>query len=424
MPPTDTSEDTATAPAPSRVLDPRAADLLVCLPALATVHPHRLPSKPSPPLFPPSTSSSPLPTRTTKKILPLARSRASPSFRTPPTAPTSAGSSPPPTIPALCRLAADRLNQAHTPSTLLILVRRSHARRRPTPPRSRRNFHSQQHRPRRPPLPPWPVGRPRQLPPSSTPSTAPSSASTSAFPCPSQPSLVSARMSQRLASVAQRLVAVNQGTSLLWPVAEAAIAGFSVREVDAAESSPPSPAHEPRLQRTLRRSVAGSLFSDIEARASFWQRAAPSIHPLTPPTSPSSASTRSRLPRHPAHHRKLPTRPEQPAGDLVARPPATVPPRFQKACPTPRRSLRHGPRPLGPHRLRLRPRLPPPHPQSQPPARRHDPALPCLGQPPTSAPWTTTPPAPQHAIEQTAAAFETEKPYFVSRWRWPDRFNP
>jgi hypothetical protein len=26
--------------------------------------------------------------------------------------------------------------------------------------------------------------------------------------------------------------------------------------------------------------------------------------------------------------------------------------------------------------------------------------------------------------EQTAAAFEMEKPYLVSRWRWPDRFNP
>jgi hypothetical protein len=30
----------------------------------------------------------------------------------------------------------------------------------------------------------------------------------------------------------------------------------------------------------------------------------------------------------------------------------------------------------------------------------------------------------QQSIEQTAAAFESEKSYFVSRWRWPDRFNP
>jgi hypothetical protein len=28
------------------------------------------------------------------------------------------------------------------------------------------------------------------------------------------------------------------------------------------------------------------------------------------------------------------------------------------------------------------------------------------------------------ALEHMAAAFETEKSYLVSRWRWPDRFNP
>ena len=31
---------------------------------------------------------------------------------------------------------------------------------------------------------------------------------------------------------------------------------------------------------------------------------------------------------------------------------------------------------------------------------------------------------PEHHIERVAAAFEIEKPYLVSRWRWPDRFNP
>jgi hypothetical protein len=30
----------------------------------------------------------------------------------------------------------------------------------------------------------------------------------------------------------------------------------------------------------------------------------------------------------------------------------------------------------------------------------------------------------EHHIEAVAAAFEAEKPYLVSRWRWPDRFNP
>jgi hypothetical protein len=32
--------------------------------------------------------------------------------------------------------------------------------------------------------------------------------------------------------------------------------------------------------------------------------------------------------------------------------------------------------------------------------------------------------APEAHIEALAAAFETDKPYLVSRWRWPDRFNP
>jgi hypothetical protein len=32
--------------------------------------------------------------------------------------------------------------------------------------------------------------------------------------------------------------------------------------------------------------------------------------------------------------------------------------------------------------------------------------------------------APEKHIEALAAAFETDKPYLVARWRWPDRFNP
>ena len=31
---------------------------------------------------------------------------------------------------------------------------------------------------------------------------------------------------------------------------------------------------------------------------------------------------------------------------------------------------------------------------------------------------------PEKHIQDLAAAFETDKPYLVSRWRWPDRFNP
>jgi len=27
-------------------------------------------------------------------------------------------------------------------------------------------------------------------------------------------------------------------------------------------------------------------------------------------------------------------------------------------------------------------------------------------------------------IEQICIAYETQKPYLISRWRWPDRFMP
>jgi hypothetical protein len=32
--------------------------------------------------------------------------------------------------------------------------------------------------------------------------------------------------------------------------------------------------------------------------------------------------------------------------------------------------------------------------------------------------------AAQQRVEQLARAYESEKPYLLSRWRWPDRFHP
>jgi hypothetical protein len=31
---------------------------------------------------------------------------------------------------------------------------------------------------------------------------------------------------------------------------------------------------------------------------------------------------------------------------------------------------------------------------------------------------------PEQHIQEQAATFESDKAYLVSRWRWPDRFNP
>ena len=30
----------------------------------------------------------------------------------------------------------------------------------------------------------------------------------------------------------------------------------------------------------------------------------------------------------------------------------------------------------------------------------------------------------QNSLERLALAYEKQKPYLLSRWRWPDRFNP
>jgi hypothetical protein len=30
----------------------------------------------------------------------------------------------------------------------------------------------------------------------------------------------------------------------------------------------------------------------------------------------------------------------------------------------------------------------------------------------------------QNRLERLALAYESQKPYLLSRWRWPDRFNP
>ncbi|MGH9175499.1 MAG: hypothetical protein ACRD1H_14130, partial [Vicinamibacterales bacterium] len=35
-----------------------------------------------------------------------------------------------------------------------------------------------------------------------------------------------------------------------------------------------------------------------------------------------------------------------------------------------------------------------------------------------------TPGAFEDRLERLCAAYETEKTYLLSRWRWPDRFNP
>jgi hypothetical protein len=80
----------------------------------------------------------------------------------------------------------------------------------------------------------------------------------------------SVRMAEQLGNTAQRFVNLNQPDAILWPVNEAAVSGLSVEEIDVGTRMLPQPA-EPNLNAILTM-VTGSLFADIEAKAAFWQR--------------------------------------------------------------------------------------------------------------------------------------------------------
>ena len=81
---------------------------------------------------------------------------------------------------------------------------------------------------------------------------------------------VSTRMADRLAGTAQRFVNATQSDAIIWPISEAAVAGLSVDEIDVGTRILPQPA-EPNINAILTL-VTGSLFADIEAKAAFWQR--------------------------------------------------------------------------------------------------------------------------------------------------------
>ncbi len=244
------------------------------------------------------------------------------------------------------------------------------------------------------------------------------------FPLPID-AAISGRLAQRLVSTTQRLMALNQGSTLLWPVAESAAAGFSVREVSAGDATPPTPP-PPQTQadfNALFTSVAGSLFNDIESKSSFWQRArgiyAPSIQPSAPPPIAELAAS-------PEIHSMIETfRLAQ--DNLQEIWSLVLPPQSRLAIK--KLSV------LSPDAFTMEPDLW---------ARIvYDFALAyhlrtlnrshLLGaMTPLYFAWVASylrfvaddPSRANHAIQLTAAAFENEKSYIVSRWRWPDRFNP
>jgi hypothetical protein len=81
---------------------------------------------------------------------------------------------------------------------------------------------------------------------------------------------LSLRMAGRLAITAQRFTAANQTDALIWPVNEAVGAGFSTDEYEVGSRSLPQPADTDT--NAILSLVTGSLFADIEAKAAVWQR--------------------------------------------------------------------------------------------------------------------------------------------------------
>lgn len=81
---------------------------------------------------------------------------------------------------------------------------------------------------------------------------------------------LSPRMAERMASTAQRFTSVGQDDALLWPIAEAVVAGYAIGEYEVGERAIPQPP-DPDI-RTILAMLTGSLFADIEAKATYWQR--------------------------------------------------------------------------------------------------------------------------------------------------------
>jgi hypothetical protein len=231
---------------------------------------------------------------------------------------------------------------------------------------------------------------------------------------------LSARMIQRLATAAQRFTAANQPDALLWPIAEAATASYAIAEVEAGTRALPQPSSADL--NTLLAQVTGSLFADLDLKAAAWQRTR-----VAPPLRPAPASHSPILAAPPLDE-------IQPMLDTfrlaysnlreiwsLVLPPQTL---FglKRLAEMPPASFRMADslwaRIVFDFMLAFRLRTI---------NRGH-----LLGAlTPLYLAWVAShilltaagTPAEAH-VEAQAAAFEADKPYLVSRWRWPDRFNP
>ena len=236
------------------------------------------------------------------------------------------------------------------------------------------------------------------------------------FPLPLDAAM-SARMLTRLASAATRSGAPQEG-GLVWPVAEASIAGYSVRQVEAVERSLPHP--QENDLHVLFPAVTSSLFADVESKATYWQRARTLAAGRTAATTPRHHPTDPEEIRSLVEGFRLAFSNLREIWSLVLPPQSLL--SLKKLSLTPPESFTLPPslwaRLVYDFALAFRLRTL---------NRGH--LLGAMTR--LYLAWVAgflheagTGAGSDAFLESTAAAFEQEKPYLVSRWRWPDRFNP
>ena len=229
---------------------------------------------------------------------------------------------------------------------------------------------------------------------------------------------LSARMAERLARFAEKITIANQLDGLVWPVAEASVAGFAISEVDAGPRGLPQPAGQDL--NTVLAHVTGSLFADVDGKAAFWQRA------RTAPPSRKNGASWAGSPQADGEVEMMLESFRLAYVNLHEIWSLVLPP--QSLLGLKRLSALEAGSFLMPDSLwarivydfllayRLRTIN-----------RGH-----LLGAlTPLYLAWvvshlvqTGAGKDPEAHVEAVAAAFEADKPYLVSRWRWPDRFNP
>jgi hypothetical protein len=227
---------------------------------------------------------------------------------------------------------------------------------------------------------------------------------------------LSLRMADRLAAVAQRFTAGGQNDALVWPLSEAASANYSITEVNVGPRTFLQPVSTDI--NGLLAQIAGSLFADVDAKAAFWQRArgiqpaAPITHtsPIADPPDIAAMLEAFRLAYTNLHE----------IWSLVLPPNSLLglkklslmqPENFRMPDNLWARIVYDF---ILAFRLRTI-------------NRGH-----LLGAlTPLYLAWVASHlllvsngTVPEKHIQDLAIAFETDKPYLVSRWRWPDRFNP